>query len=99
MGEQQEIWRVQLESGEVRAMTLDALDAAFDQGLVNERSKVLAPGATSWQRLGAIAGLDQEVVPEMTPSLSPMAIGESIPPPPRLPRDLLDDLDDDALKP
>jgi hypothetical protein len=98
----EEIWRVQLDNGEVRAMTLDALDHAFDQGIVHARSPVLAPGSMTWDRLGAVAGLDQEEeAPSsaMTPSLSPMAIGESFPPPPRLPRDLLESLDDDALKP
>src|SRR5688572_5782852 len=78
----QDLWRVQLGNGEVREMSLDALDAAFDQGTLNEHTPVLAPGASSWERLGKVAGLDEEeVAPNsaMTPSLSPMAIG-SFPP-------------------
>ncbi len=101
---QHELWRVQLGNGEVREMSLDALDSAFDQGIVNEHTPVLAPGAFGWERLGKVAGLDDESAPvsnpEGTPSLSPMAIG-SLPPPPRLPQDLLDLdlLDDNALEP
>ena len=100
----QDLWRVQLGNGEVREMSLDALDAAFDQGTLNEHTPVLAPGASSWERLGKVAGLDEEeVAPNsaMTPSLSPMAIG-SFPPPPRIPQDLaldLELLDENALKP
>ena len=38
-----EVWRVQLDNGEIRAMTLDERDAAFDEGVISESTPVLAP--------------------------------------------------------
>jgi hypothetical protein len=98
-----EIWRVQLPTGELRAFSLDALDDAFQAGIVHGGTLVLAPGAATWAPLAEIAGLD---APEsvMTPSLSPVAISTdayqlaSLPPPAPVPMDL-GDLSDDALKP
>lgn len=53
-----EIWHVQLPDGEVRPVSLDELDAAFQSGLIDASAHVYAPGATEWTTLGAIAGLD-----------------------------------------
>src|SRR4051794_24936555 len=39
-----ELWRVQLSTGELRAMSLDALDDAFQAGVINESTPVLPPG-------------------------------------------------------
>lgn len=70
-----ELWRVQLATGEIRTMTLDDLDRAFDEGLIDARTPVLAPSAASWTTLGEAAGLDEvPVQPEQAPSLSPVAI-------------------------
>lgn len=100
-----EIWRVQLPTGELRAFSLDALDEAFDAGLIHGGTLVLAPGATEWAPLAIVAGLDSaEAEPLQTPSLSPMAISNdapsyaSYPPPGPSPIDL-GEISDDALKP
>lgn len=72
-----EVWRVQLGTGEVRMMSLDELDRAFDAGWIHERTNVLAPGSFKWTTLGDAAGLNEpEPQPyvEQTPSLAPMAI-------------------------
>jgi hypothetical protein len=69
----EELWRVQLSTGEIRMMTLEALDQAFDEGLIDARVPVLAPGASAWTTLGEAAGLD-DVPTEQTPSLSPVAL-------------------------
>jgi hypothetical protein len=107
MENQSDAWRVQLKTGELRLMSLDALDDAFNAGIVDAQTPVLAPGSVTWDRLGAVAGLD-DVSPASqmeiaTPSLSPVALSPSIPPsmPPAVLRDLQFDLDlpDDALKP
>lgn len=98
-----EIWRVQLPTGELRAFSLDALDEAFDAGLIHGGTLVLAPGATEWAPLAIVAGLDSPE-PVQTPSLSPMAISNdahhyaSYPPPGPAPIDLAE-ISDDALKP
>jgi hypothetical protein len=72
-----ELWRVQLASGEMRIMTLDALDEAFQAGTIDASTKVLAPGADTWSALGDVAGLDGDAAEapasEGVPSLSPMA--------------------------
>lgn len=53
-----DLWLVKLRSGEIRTMTLDALDEAFNSGFVDEDSLLLPPNGTSWTRLGTAAGLD-----------------------------------------
>lgn len=103
-----ELWRVQLGSGEVRLMTLDALDRAFNEGTIGGRALVLAPGSTEWTTLAAAARLDDEVTkPELTPSLSPVAIATKSAPPsiappredlPSTPPDL-ELPDDEAIRP
>lgn len=99
-----EIWRVQLPTGELRAFSLDALDEAFNAGLINDSTMVLAPGSTSWAPLSVVAGLDATEPAVQTPSLSPVAISygapqaDSFPPPAPAPYDL-SDVSDDALKP
>lgn len=73
-----DVWRVQLGTGEIRAMTLDALDAAYEEGLIDESTPVLAPFAPTWSTLGVVAGIE-DTQPDLTPSLSPIAL--SSPPP------------------
>ena len=75
-----EVWRVQLATGEVRMMSLDELDRAFDAGWIHERTNVLAPGSFKWTTLGDAAGLNEpepQSYVEQTPSLAPMAIAGS----------------------
>lgn len=69
-----ELWRVQLGTGEIRTMTLDGLDRAFNEGTIDARTRVLAPGAAAWSTLAEVAGLDDECPTDPMPSLSPVAI-------------------------
>ena len=100
-----DLWRVQLATGEVRAMTLDALDDAFQANIITESTPVLPPGATAWTRLADAAGLDTATPPSHesnVPSVAPMAVslgestGDATPYGARL--DLSPDLDIDALE-
>lgn len=69
------LWRVQLGTGEVRAMTLDALDDAFHAGTIDEATPVLAPGAMAWVKLADAAGLDSPPSPESAVhSVAPIAV-------------------------
>ena len=81
-----ELWRVQLSTGEIRMMTIEALDEAFEQGLIDARVPVLPPGASAWTTLGEAAGLEDDCPTEQAPSLTPFAISSassssSVPPP------------------
>jgi hypothetical protein len=108
-----DLWRVQLATGEVRAMSVDGLDDAFQSGLIDESTPVLPPGATLWTKLADAAGLDappaSEPVESTVPSLAPIAVnvpdaserGRSYAPSSMtgLPETDLDALDDHAFKP
>jgi hypothetical protein len=81
-----DFWRVQLASGEVRTLSLDALDDAFQAGVISEDTPVLPPGATAWTKLADAAGLDSDApVEQNVNSLAPLAVtvaettGESTP--------------------
>lgn len=82
-----DLWRVQLASGEVRAMTIDALDDAFQAGTIDEATPVLPPGAVAWTRLADAAGLDAPAAAAATPpspesavpSVAPMAVSVATP--------------------
>ncbi len=69
-----DLWRVQLPTGEVRVMSLDALDDAFQAGTITESSPVLPPGAAAWTRLADAAGLDAPSHESNVPSVAPMAV-------------------------
>ena len=73
-----DLWRVQLATGEIRVMSLDALDDAFQSGLITESTPVLPPGAAAWTKLADAAGLDSaapEGAPQNNvPSVAPMAV-------------------------
>ena len=51
MDQHEETWLVQLGSGAVRVMTLDELDAAFQEGTIDEDTFVRRDGASRWSRL------------------------------------------------
>src|SRR5258708_575122 len=53
-----DLWHVQLASGEVCTMTLDLLDDAFQDGIINEQTYVWQDGSPDWVTLGEVAGLD-----------------------------------------
>jgi hypothetical protein len=66
-----DLWHVQLRTGEVRAMTLDQLDDAFQRGIVNEDTYVFQEDANQWARLGEVAGLDADAdEPDSAPASS-----------------------------
>jgi hypothetical protein len=87
-----DLWRVQLGTGEVRVMSLDALDDAFQSGLIDESTPVLPPGAVAWTKLADAAGLDSPAAPapgaqpaqaahahvdHNVPSIAPLAVSLS----------------------
>jgi hypothetical protein len=55
-----DLWHVQLASGEVCTMTLDLLDDAFQDGIIDERTYVWQEGTPDWTTLGEVAGLDAD---------------------------------------
>jgi hypothetical protein len=69
-----DLWRVQLGTGEIRAMSLDALDDAFQAGTIDEGTPVLAPGATTWSKLADAAGLDAPSPESAVNSVAPLAV-------------------------
>jgi len=71
-----DVWHVQLPSGDVCMMTLDLLDDAFQDGLIHERSLVWKEGSPGWTTLAEVAGLDSEPepatsFPQSSPSYAP----------------------------
>lgn len=62
---------VRLASGDVCVLSLDELDAAYQDGRIDEHTPVLPFGATDWTRLGALAGLDEDdaTVPSPHPAV------------------------------
>lgn len=71
-----DVWQVQFPGGEVRAVTLDELDQAFQSGTINEDTFVLQAGGAAWVKLGDVAGLDAPDANASTAasSLSPVAV-------------------------
>src|SRR4051812_24382184 len=66
----EDLWHVQLATGEVRPMTLDQLDEAFQDGIVNEETFVFQEETNRWAKLGEVAGLgadDDEAIEIETP--------------------------------
>jgi hypothetical protein len=53
---QGDLWHVQVALGDVRAMTLDELDAAFQEGIIHENTYVRHDGAPQWSLLGQVIG-------------------------------------------
>ena len=69
--EDSEVWHVRLPNGDVRVMTVDQLDAAFQAGTIHADTMVLAEDATSWQRLGEVAGLDEAPTDDVAAPVNP----------------------------
>jgi hypothetical protein len=55
-----DLWHVQLASGDVCLMTLDQLDDAFQTGVISENTYLWQEGATGWVTLREVAGLDTD---------------------------------------
>jgi len=53
-----DLWHVQLPSGQECRMTLDLLDDAFQDGLIHEETLIRQEGTTEWVTLREVAGLD-----------------------------------------
>jgi hypothetical protein len=53
------LWYVQLADGDVHRVTLDQLDEGFQAGHIDEKTMVLAAGASRWSPLGELAGIDE----------------------------------------
>jgi hypothetical protein len=79
MADTEELWSILLPSGEVRTGTLDQLDEAFNAGCVDASALVLAPGATEWSTIGALAGLDDEAPAPSPETLRPVAFDAALP--------------------
>lgn len=63
MDHDEEIWLVQLPNGAVRAMTLDELDAAYQEGAIDEETFIRRDGASKWSKLRDELGGDEPAVP------------------------------------
>ena len=105
-----DLWEVQTDDGQLHTLTLDQLDAAFEAEMVSAQTLVRPRGATSWQRLAVMAGLEDADAPAetATTSLAPMVVASaahpSVAPAPVVangpaPYDLDLDLDEHALRP
>ncbi|HVU05287.1 MAG TPA: hypothetical protein VHE30_26245 [Polyangiaceae bacterium] len=53
---EQDLWHVEVASGEVKVVTLDQLDEAFQQGLVNEGTRVWQEGMPAAMTLAELLG-------------------------------------------
>jgi len=67
----EEIWLVQLQNGAVRAMTLDELDAAYQDGSIDEETFVRRDGASKWVKLRDELGGDEPAAPPPMPAPTP----------------------------
>ena len=77
-------YHVMFTGGELRILSLDELDEAFNGGRIDERTFVLAPGSQEWTRLGNLLGLD---VPPDAPApiaKAPVAFAPVMAPVPQL---------------
>jgi len=71
-----ELWYVQMDNGDLRELTLDELDEAFNAGLIHENTYVMEVGGTEWQTLADVAGLNEEEEPAPpAPAYAPQAVG------------------------
>jgi len=62
-----ELWQVKLPSGDILTVTLEQLDAAFEEGHVSETTMVREVGAVEWSTLAVVAGL-AEAPPMVSPA-------------------------------
>jgi len=82
MDQHEEIWLVQLGNGATRAMTLDELDSAFNDGVINEDTYVRRDGATKWVRLIDELNASEPAPSAAAPAPAPMAAYEAYSPTP-----------------
>jgi len=81
-----EIWHVLIASDDMKRMNVDQLDDAFRLSLVDASTMVWKAGMNTWQRLGAVAGLEDEppvaLVTRRAPPAPPRPIARPAPHPP-----------------
>jgi hypothetical protein len=66
-----DLWHVRLPTGEVRTMSIDELDAAFQDGAVDEETPLCRVGATAWAKLRDLAGLEEPAPAPEPQNLAP----------------------------
>lgn len=71
MSGDEDLWYVKTPDGDVHRVTLDQLDEAFQAGRIDGKVMVLPSGATRWQTLGELAGLDDAPPPARTAAPTP----------------------------
>ncbi len=59
-----EIWHVLIAADDMKRMNVEQLDDAFRLSLVDASTMVWKAGMNTWQRLGAVAGIDDDDEPE-----------------------------------
>lgn len=81
-----EIWHVLIASDDMKRMNVDQLDDAFRLSLVDASTMVWKAGMKTWQRLGAVAGIEDEqpvaLVTRRAPPAPPRPIARPAPHPP-----------------
>ncbi len=76
---QADLWHVQVAAGDLRTMSLDELDSAFQDGVINEGTYVRHDGADTWAQLGQVLGSDDAEAPLHEPHAADL---DTIPAPP-----------------
>jgi hypothetical protein len=59
-GEDQELWEVIVAPDDIKLLTLEQLDDAFRLDVIGVSTLVRQKGTASWQRLGVVAGIENE---------------------------------------
>jgi hypothetical protein len=77
-----DVFHVRLRGGDVRTMSVDQLDEAFQAGWIDEQTPVLRAGALHWSTLAEVAGLEQtpEPVSVAPSSFAPLALDAPLDP-------------------
>ncbi|HEY6079071.1 MAG TPA: hypothetical protein VIW29_09725 [Polyangiaceae bacterium] len=83
----QEVWHVLLASDDMKRMNVDQLDDAFRLSLVDASTMVWKAGMNTWQRLGSIAGIDDELetIARPVPAARQLTAARAWPAPPSAP--------------
>ncbi|HEX9621530.1 MAG TPA: hypothetical protein VF989_15405 [Polyangiaceae bacterium] len=63
--EDDDLWHVEVEPGEVRVMTLEQLDDLFRLDIVPSSARVWQPGMDGWLPLSVVAGIDGDSAEEI----------------------------------
>jgi hypothetical protein len=90
----QEIWHVLVASDDMKRMNVDQLDDAFRLDIVDASTLVWKAGMRTWQRLGSLAGIEEDEPETITKQMTPETLAQLMPlrppppPPPLRPRSL-----------